>query len=322
MKIGVLGTGRIAHKVCLTLKAMEEIECYAVASRTLEKAKTFCTELGFQKAYGSYVQMLEDPDVELVYVTTPHSEHYENIMLCMKYGKSVICEKAFTLNAEQAKKIRDYSREHKIFVAEAIWTRYMPSRQIIADTVNSGVIGDVKALTANLFYNVSYKERLIQPSLGGGALLDVGVYCINFALMNFGHDIKKIESSVQMTKLGVDANNFMTFFYEDGRLADLSSGMLSISDRRGVIYGTKGYAVVENINNPQSISVYDDSHNLISRTEMPVQISGYEYEFRECVKAIEEGRTESWSMPINETVRVMEIMDSLRKDWGFKFPKE
>lgn len=322
MRIGVLGTGRIARKVGETLRAMEEIECYAAASRDLEKAQLFCSDMGFEKAYGSYEQMLEDPLVELVYVATPHSHHYEHTMLCMKYGKSVICEKAFTVNARQAAKIRDYSREHKIFVTEAIWTRYMPSRQIIRDIVNSGVIGEVKTLTANLFYSIGNKERLIRPDLAGGALLDVGVYSINFALMNFGYDIKKIESSVQKTELGVDANNFMTFFYEDGKLANLSSGMFCISDRQGVFYGTKGFAVVENINNPQSISVYDDSYNLISKTEMPPQISGYEYEFRECVKAIKEGRTESWSMPLDESVKVMEIMDSLRKDWGLKYPME
>lgn len=322
MRIGVLGTGRIARKVCLTLKAMEEIECYAVASRTLEKAEAFRSELGFEKAYGSYEQMVEDPLVELVYITSPHSHHYEHMMLCLRHGKPVICEKSFTVNAEQAEIVREYSRKHGIFVAEAIWTRYMPSRQMILNIINSGVIGEVKALSANLFYSIADKERLREPSLAGGALLDVGIYGINFALMNFGSEIEKIESSVQKTDLGVDANNFITIHYADGRLANISSGMYCISDRQGVFYGTKGYVIVENINNPESISVYDSEHELVSKTVVPPQISGYEYEFRECVNAIRDGRTESWSMPLDETVNVLRIMDGIREDWGLKYPME
>lgn len=322
MRIGVLGTGRIARKVCMTLKAMEEIECYAVASRTKEKAEGFCSEMGFEKAYGSYEQMVEDPLVELVYVTSPHSHHFDHMMLCLRHDKPVICEKPFTVNAEQAEIISNYSRDHGVFAAEAIWTRYMPSRQMILNIINSGVIGEVKALSANLFYSVADKERLREPSLAGGALLDVGIYGINFALMNFGSDIEKIDSSVQKTDLGVDANNFITIHYADGRLASISSGMYCISDRQGVFYGTKGYVIVENINNPESVSVYDSEHKLVSKTVVPPQISGYEYEFRECMNAIREGRMESWSMPLDETVNVLRIMDSIRKDWGLKYPME
>ncbi len=322
MKIGILGTGHITDLVTPTLTQLEEIECYAVASRSLEKAVAFRDRYKFQKAYGSYEELLNDQQVELVYVASPHSHHYEYMMQCLEHGKPVICEKAFTVNAKQAQKIREYSAAHKIFVAEAMWTRYMPSRSIIQEVLDSGVIGEVTALTANLFYAVGHRERLKDPNLAGGALLDVGIYGINFALMHFGEDIDRIESSVQMTDTSVDGMETITIFFKSGKMAVISAGIFSRSDRQGVFYGTKGYAVVENINNPQSISVYDDTDTLLEKINIPQQISGYEYEFQECVRAIQSGRTESWSMPLAETVRVMEIMDSIRRQWGFVYPQE
>ena len=322
MKIGILGAGKIAHVVAPTLAELEEIECYAIASRTQEKADSFAGQYGFQKAYGSYEQLLCDPEVELVYVATPHSHHYENMMRSMELGKPVISEKAFTINSRQAKEVKAYSEAHRVFAAEAIWTRYMPSRAIIQRVLDSGVIGKVCALTANLFYAVSDKERIVRPELAGGALLDVGIYGLNFALMHFGSDIDRIESAVQLTDTGVDGMENISIFYKDGRMAAISAGIWSRSDRQGVFYGEKGYIVVENINNPQSVSVYDDTDRLIERHEIPQQISGYEYEFIECVKAIRAGRTETWSMPLAETVRVMEIMDSLRRQWGLQYPQE
>lgn len=322
MKIGILGAGKIAHTVTKTLAQLEETELYATASRSKEKADGFARQYGFQKAYGSYEEMLSDPEVELVYVATPHSHHYENMMRCMELGKPVICEKAFTINSRQAEEVKTYSEEHQVFAAEAIWTRYMPSRAIIQKVIDSGVIGKVRALTANLFYNISENERIVRPELAGGALLDVGVYGINFALMHFGSDIERIESAVQLTDTGVDGMENISIFYKDGRMAAISAGIWSRSDRQGIFYGEKGYIVVENINNPQSVSVYDDADRLIEKIEVPRQISGYEYEFTECVKAIRAGRTESWSMPLAESVRVMEIMDSIRRQWGLRYPQE
>ncbi len=322
MKIGILGTGNIANTVAPTLVRMEEIECRAVASRTPEKAEDFRQRFGFERAYGSYEELLEDGEIELVYVATPHSHHCEWMLRAMEHGKAVMSEKAFTVNAAQARQVMAYSREHGVFAAEAIWTRYMPSRAIIRKALESGAIGEPRALSANLFYNVGHRERLKNPHLAGGALLDVGVYAINFAMMHFGGEIGRIESSVQMTDTGVDGMESITLGYRDGRMAFLSGGICCRSDRQGIFYGTRGYIVVENINNPQSVSVYDDADRLIEKIGVPPQLSGYEYEFRECVRAIREGRTESSSMPLEESVRVMEVMDAVRQRWGFVYPQE
>ena len=322
MKIGILGAGKIAHSVVPAMIALAEIECCAVASRDFEKAKAFAQQYGFQKAYGSYEEMLCDPDVELVYVATPHSHHFEHMMLCMEHGKAVLCEKAFTMNAQQARKIQEYANEHGIFAAEAIWPRYMPSRKIIDDVIASGIIGKVNTLTANLSYVIHQVPRIYEPALAGGALLDIGVYGINFALMHFGTDIERVESSVQMTSTGVDAMETITIFYKDGRMAVLTHSIYARSDRKGIIHGDQGYIVVENVNNPQSVSVYDVNDQLIAHHPVPEQINGYEYHFAECARALEEGWKESRSMPLADSVYMMEFMDGLRKQWGMVYPQE
>ena len=322
MKVGILGAGSIAGTVAATLKEMDHICCFAVAARDLGRAQAFAAEYGFEKAYGSYEEMLRDPDVELVYVATPHSHHYEHMKLCIDYGKPILCEKAFTMNADQARKIWAYAREKGVYIAEAIWTRYMPSRKMINDVLESGVIGKANTLTANLSYPISHKARIMQPELAGGALLDIGIYGLNFALMHFGDEIESIETSVQFTDTGVDAMETITIFYADGRMAVLTHSIYARSDRKGIIHGDKGYVVVENINNPQSISVYDVNDCLIAHYYVPKQISGYEYEFIEAAERIRAGECESNSMPMDTTVSVMELMDSIRASWGMVYPQE
>lgn len=322
MKIGVLGTGRIANTVAPALVGLPEIECYACASRTPGKAEEFAAKFGFEKVFHSYADMLSDPELELVYVATPHSHHYEHIMLCLEYGKHVVCEKAFTMNAVQAEAIAAAAKEKGLYVAEAIWTRYMPSRKMIQDAIDSGIIGKVNTLTANLSYVIAWKDRIMKPELAGGALLDIGVYGLNFAMMHFGDDFARMESSVQMTETGVDGMETITIFYQDGRMAVLTHSIYCRSDRKGIIHGDKGYMVVENINNPQSISVYDLNDKLLAHYEVPKQINGYEYEFAEAVRCISEGKTESDSMPMAETIKVMKIMDIFRKQWGVVYPQE
>lgn len=322
MKIGILGVGNISDSVAPTMVALEEIECYAVASRSLEKAEAFAKKHVFEKAYGSYEEMLQDPEVELVYVATPHSHHYEHMMLCLQYKKPVLCEKAFTMNAKQAKAVRDYAKEQGVFVGEAIWPRYMPSRAIIQKVIESGVIGKISTLTANLSYVISQNDRIVNPNLAGGALLDVGVYGVNFALMHFGTEIERMETSVQMTDTGVDGMETISLFYKDGRMAVLTHGIYARSDRKGIFYGDKGYIVVENINNPNAINVYDLNDQLVEHHEFPKQISGYEYEFLEAVSCIKEGKIESDSMPLADSIEMMELMDSVRRQWGVVYPQE
>ena len=322
LKMAILGAGGIASTMAGTISRMEQVECYAVGSRSMEKAQAFAQKFGFQKAYGSYEELVHDEEVELVYIATPHSEHYENARLCIRHKKPVLCEKAFTANAKQAKELLDYAKKEKVFITEAMWVRYLPMLQTIRAELADGAIGTPTMLTANLGYLINEVPRLQRPDLAGGALLDVGVYPINFARMIFGDRIVKISSACTYTDSGVDEQDSITLIYEDGRVAQLAASMLGLSDRRGTIYGTKGFMVIENINNFESLTVYDTGYRPVKKIKRPEQISGYEYEVEACIRALSEGKLECEEMPHSETLRVMELMDALREEWGVKFPFE
>ena len=305
-----------------TISLMEGIEVYAVASRSLKKAEEFAKQYQIPKAYADYRAMAKDPSVDLVYIATPHSHHYAHVKLCLEQGRHVLCEKAFMINSSQAKEAVKLAKEKNLLLAEAIWTRYMPSRSIIRKAVESGMIGEVTSLTANLGYVIKNKERLVRSDLGGGALLDLGVYPVNFALMVFGDDYAEVSAEAVLSGQGVDLQNSITLKWKDGRMAVLHSNMQALTDRRGIIYGDKGYIQVENINNCEAVSVYDLDRNLVKRYEIPPQITGYEYEVEACLRAIENGETECSEMPLSDSVAVMELLDRIREILGIKYACE
>ena len=322
MKIGILGAGSIAHSMAKTVSRMEGTELYAVASRSIGKAEDFARQYQIPKAYGSYQEMADDPAVDLVYVATPHSHHYAHVKLCLEHGRNVLCEKAFMVNSSQAREVVRLAREKRLLLAEAIWTRYMPSRALIREAVDSGIIGEVTSLTANLGYVVKHKERLIRSDLGGGALLDLGVYPVNFALMVFGDDYEEVSADAVLSGEGVDLQNSITLKWKDGKFAVLHSNMQALTDRRGVIYGDKGYIVVENINNCESVCAHDLERKLIRKYEIPEQITGYEYEVDACRRAIEAGAVECKEMPHADSVAVMALLDKVRKILGITYTCE
>jgi predicted dehydrogenase len=317
-----MGAGKIAGVMANTLKETKGVTCYAIGSRSIENANKFASQYGIKKAYGSYEELVSDPKVDLIYVATPHSEHYKNVMLCLSAHKHVICEKAFMLNENEARKIFKFAEEQKCLVTEAIWTRYMPMRTKLNEILASNVIGEPTLLTANLGYNIAFKERIQQPSLGGGALLDLGVYVLNFASMVFGNDVADIASICTFNNLGMDMQDSITLRYGDGKMAVLNATALSISDRNGIIYGSKGFIVVENINNPEAIAVYNNEYKKIAYYKRPSQKTGYEYEILACVKAISEGWLECPEMPHSETLKIMNMMDFIRHSNHIVFPGE
>lgn len=320
--IGILGTGNIAAVMAQTINKMKNVRLYAAASREKVKADVFAGKYGCKKAYGSYEELVMDKKVDLVYIATPHSEHFANARLCIENGKPVLCEKAFTVNAAQAEELIRLSKEKGVFLAEAIWTRYMPMLATIREVVGSGIIGEPKTLTANLGYVIDSVPRLKDLSLAGGALLDVGVYTLNFALMVFGSNIEKVVSNCIYGETGVDEQNSITIQYKDGKVAHLNSSMVSLSDRKGIIYGTKGFAIVENINNFASIAVYDSSYKKVAFYKAPKQISGYEYEVEASIEAIREKKIECEAMPHSEILNVMKLMDGIRREWNLVYPFE
>lgn len=322
LKVGILGAGHIAQKMATTLMGMKEAELYAVAARELSRAEQFANEFHAQKAYGNYEALADDPDIDLIYIATPHSHHFGPARMCLLKGKPVLCEKAFTANAREAEELIRIAQEKQVFLAEAIWTRYMPFSRTIRELTESGIIGKPMMLTASLGYPIAHKERIVRLELCGGALYDLGVYPINFALMTFGNDLEKITSTCMKNEAGVDMQNSITFTYRDGRMAVMQTTAFCASDRQGIISGDKGYLVIDNINNPQQAVVYNTDHQETGRYTCPPQITGFEYQVLEAAEAIRQGAIEPASMPHAETLRVMRMLDSLRKEWGIRFPMD
>jgi predicted dehydrogenase len=321
--IGILGCGNIARKMATTVNQMENANLYAAASRTYSKAQEFASEFNIDKAYGSYLELVQDENVDLVYVAVPHSHHYELIKLSLNNNKNVLCEKAFTVNAKMAKEVIELAKSKHLLLAEAIWTRYLPSRAIISDIIKSGVLGKISTIDANLGYNIVDHERIKKKELAGGALLDLTVYPINFALMFFPDEIRSIESSVTfLPKAGVDSMENVSLIYEDGKMASLRTSIFTNLDRRGVIYGDKGYLEITNINNPEKIVLYNTEYKAVKEYEIPKQITGFEYEVNECLEMIGKGKIECPSMPHSEIIKVMEVMDELRKQWDLHYDFE
>ena len=326
MKIGILGAGNIAGTMAHTIHLLREnghpeLELYAVGARDLSRAQAFAQANGVQKAFGSYEDLVSDPDLELVYIATPHSHHYRHIKLCADHGKHILCEKSFTVSARQAADAIRYARSKGVLVTEAIWTRYQPMRRMIQETLASGLIGEPRLLTANLGYFITGNHRIVVPELAGGALLDVGVYTLNFAEMVFGRP-DALHALCTKNENGVDLTDSITLTWQDGRVANLTAAANAVSDRYGVIYGTEGYMMVENINNPQGLRVYDADNHLIRSRTCPAQLTGYEYEVLETVECIQNGLLECPSMPHAETIHMMEQMDHLRAQMGIRYPCE
>ena len=325
MKVGIMGAGSIAGKMAETIAGLNDVENYAICSRDIEKSKAFAEKFGMTKAYGSYEEMLADPAVDLVYIALPHSHHCEWTIKSLEYGKNVLCEKAFAINTAETREMLRVAEEKKLLLTEAIWTRYMPSRKMIDEIIASGVIGELKTVSANLGYKIDHVKRLTDPALAGGSLLDLTVYPLNFASMVWGDEIERIEASCTYTDTGVDGQDTVMLAYKDGRMASLFTTIYSLTDRRGIIYGTNGFIEVKNINNPEKILVYtmENSGLVLSKEyDVPAQITGYEYEVLACKKALEEGRIECEEMPHAETIRIMEQMDEIRKQFKIVFPQE
>lgn len=322
MNIAILGAGSIAGVMATTLQPLKDVTCYAVAARDRDRAQVFADKYGFMKAYGSYKDMLEDPDVELVYIATPHSHHYEHIRMCLNHGKHVLCEKAFTANAKQAEEVMRLAESKGLLLTEAIWTRYMPMVEKIREVVNSGIIGRPTTLAANLGYPLEHVERMVKPSLCGGALLDLGVYVLNFASMIFGDDIDSIAANCVRYHSGVDAQETIMLSYRDGRMATLYATMLAQTDRRGIISGTNGYIEVDNINNFEAMRVYNLERRIVAEYAAPTQVTGYEYEVLSAMRAIREGQIECPEMTHAQTLFMMQLMDNIRAAWNYKFPYE
>ncbi len=322
MKVGIIGTGWIAEKAAITLNGLETCEAYAVGSRRKETAEAFAAKWNIAKAYGSYAELIADPDVDLVYVGTPHSHHYDVTREALLAGKPCLVEKAFMANARQTKEIIDLAHERGVFLAEAIWTRYQPAVGIVRKLIADGRIGELRLITATLGYSMGDKPRIMRPDLCGGALLDLGVYALNFVRMFTDSDIETIDGHCVKSATGMDLTNAITIILKDGILANVQSSAQCVGDNIGVIAGTEGNLIIDNINNPQTITVNGPDRTYVETIRVPQQITGYEYQFLACRQALIDGLKEPREMSHAETLYMMQLMDDLRRKWGVRYPMD
>ena len=334
MKLGIIGSGYIAAKMAEAVKALEKnnmgVEAYAVASRDLTRAQQFAKENGFQKAYGSYRELAEDPNVDLIYIATPHSEHYSNILLCLECGKNLLVEKAFTANALQASEVTALAKEKGVFLCEAMWTRFLPAVQMIKERIAKGTIGKVQSIEADFSQPISHVERLQNPALAGGTLLDLGIYSLTFSDLFLadpqigGPDngiVKNVNKCVKF-RTGVDATDWIDLTYQNGQVAHLKPSMVAPLHNEGFIYGSNGFIQVQNLNDMESFQIFDAAGTLVEKVTPPRIANCYEYEVLACKKALEEGRKECCEMPLSKTMQMMTLMDGLRQNWGVVYPFE
>lgn len=332
MNFGIIGAGHIASTMATTLAQMSEPNAYAIASRSMEKAEAFKEKFKMEKAYGSYEELAKDPDVDIIYIATPHSFHYEQAKMCLENGKNVLLEKAFTANASQAKEIIDLAESKGLFLGEAMWTRFMPLAKKLQDLLNDGVIGEIMYMSANLNFPMMYKERLVKAELAGGALLDVGIYPLTAASLIMGDHIKAIKATALLNDDNCDLVGQYILTFDEGGIAYLNSGMCFESDGKAVVTGTDGSIVVEGVNFIRGLRIFDKNHNekeYISFKDVDTypykngeQITGYEYEVLGCMDAIKKGHIECPEITHQETLFMMETMDQIRKQMGVIFPFE
>lgn len=322
LRVGIVGAGWIAEKAAITLHGITECECYAIASRSLEKAEAFASKWNVAKAYGAYSELIADPDIDLVYVATPHSHHFDVTREALLVGKPCLVEKAFMANHRQALEIVELAHKEKVFLAEAIWTRYQPVVAIVRDLIQQGRIGIPRLVTATLGYSMGEKPRIMRADLCGGALLDLGVYALNFVRMFFPSDIVSMESQCVKSQTGMDLTNTISLVLANGMMCNLQSSAACVGDNIGVIAGTDGNLIIDNINNPQKVTVNTHNREFVEDIHVLKQVTGYEYQFIACRQALIDGLLEPHEMPHEETLYIMQLMDSLRKKWGVHYPMD
>ena len=323
IKWGIMGLGRIAHSFAKGLSFVRDAELTAVGSRSLEKANGFSHQYGVQFAYGSYEELVRNDELQIIYIATPHGRHYEDMLLCLEHGKAVLCEKSFTLNAEQAKHVFDVALSKKLFVMEALWTRFLPVMSGVRKLLAENTIGRLRILTADLGINFKFdsQSRLFNPNLGGGALLDLGVYPVSLSQWLLGIPIS-ISSEVILGKTKVDEQEVISLRYDGGILASLFASIRSMTPSQAIIMGTEGMIKIHApLYNPSGITlVHSDGEEEYQKALC--EGNGYNYEIEEANRCLRAGITESLTMPWADTIAVMEIMDTLRDKWGMHYPQE
>jgi predicted dehydrogenase len=320
---GILGTGFIAHAQTADLVGCG-FTVTAVGSRLPASAEAFAAEFGIPSAHGSYEALVTDPNVDAVYVATPHPFHAENALLALRAGKHVLVEKAFTLNAAEAREVVDTAALLGLVVMEAMWTRFLPHMVRIREIIAAGTLGEVRTLLADHNQNLPTEpeHRINNPALGGGALLDLGIYPVSFAFDLFGSPAT-VNAIAAKTGTGVDRQTAILFGYGEGQQAVLQAALDTAGPNTAVILGTEGRIEIDPVwYSPTSFTVFDAANAVIERYESVVDHRGMQFQAWEFERRIRAGDRSPAVLPAEESVRIMEALDTVRGQIGLAYPGE
>ena len=321
---GIIGCGGIANTYANDLTLTKHGELVAVGSRSKPKAKKFAAQHGDVRAYGSYEELAADADVDIVYVATPHPMHMENTLLAIGNGKHVLCEKPIAMNARQTRRMIAAAHKKGVFLMEAMWTRFFPAMVQLRKWLTAGRIGKVLALEADFGFRfqVGPQHRISNPRLGGGALLDLGIYPISFASMVYGAGPEKIVSTVHKAKTGVDDHAVIGFEYADNATAALSISSIVRMKNEAHIFGTKGRIIVhEGFFHPNRLTLEAEGKKT-KAVDFPYPGSGMQFEAEHVHQCLRKGKLQSNIMSLDETLAIMQTLDKIRKQWKLKYPNE
>lgn len=323
LRWGILATGSIAHKFAIGIGALDDATIMAVGSRSQVSADRFADEFDVPNRHASYESLAADPEIDAIYIGTPHPFHVGNMRTCIEAGKAVLCEKPFTINAAETRAVIELARARGVFLMEAMWTRYIPLVVELRRLLAEGIIGDVRMITGDFGYRAGFNpdSRGFDPALGGGALLDVGIYPLSFASMILGKHTR-VASMAELGETGVDEQAAMILGYDGGQLAVLHTAIRTSTVHETVIMGTEGLIRVHPPSWVPTTMTIQRSGQEAEEVHIPFDGNGYNYEADEVHRCLRAGKLESDIMPLDETLYLMEAMDEIRAQWGLKYPME
>lgn len=324
---GIIGAGIIAEKMADALHQNKDSELLAVASKSIDRAQNFSEKNNVPIAC-SYEKIVNNNDIDIIYVATTHNFHFKNAKLALEHGKHVLVEKAFTVNAPEAETLAKIAENRKLFLMEAIWVRFLPSYKLLKKILADSRIGEVKQINVSFgnFVPPMYEKRLTDPYLAGGVTLDMGVYPINFVCYMLGELPSEVKSMTRFNNSGVDEISDYMFKFPSGCMVTINTSFNLGMKRTAMIYGSKGYIEFPEFQSGEKffINTHNGTNEIKSTEEIVEknQENGFIYQVEEVVNCIRDGKIESSVIPIKETVDIMKLMDGMRDEWGFRYPFE
>ena len=317
---GIIGLGKIAHKFAADLMLVESAILQGVASRSEEKAKAFSSQYGAINHYASYEALLNDPEIDIVYIATPHVLHFENTMSCLEHNKAVLCEKPMGMNARQVAQMIQKAQEKELFLMEGIWTRFVPATKKLLELLDQNAIGAPLHLRADFGFKAAYEpeKRLFKKALGGGALLDIGLYPLFISLLVLGRPTS-IKALARFTETGVDSYVSMLAGFEGSAKALLEASLESKTPTVAEIYGTHGKIKMHSrFHQSEAISLYDVDEKE-TRFDLPLSGNGYVHEIEEVHACLSQDQKESEKLPLATSLAMAKLLDQVRQEIGLNY---